>query len=141
MPLPSNARALGLAYDPAMGSIASQLHAPRALYRGLRPPALELLVELAARVRAISGGLSPLHVASTVTDDRYQQVLGVTDPPAEAGYSFTIDRRYVRPAQAVAFQAILDQLESLNLIAWQRFSSAIEVTVASDAATAINGRL
>jgi Transglycosylase SLT domain len=141
VPLPANARALGLAYDPGMGSIASQLHAPRALYRGLRAPALELLVELAARVRAISGGLSPLRVASTVTDERYQQVLGVTDPPAEAGYSFTIDRRYVRPAQAVAFQAILDQLESLNLIAWQRFSSAIEVTVASDAATAINGRL
>ncbi len=141
VPLPSNARALGLAYDPSMGSTAAQLHAPRALYRGLRAPALDLLVELAARVRALSGGLAPLHLASTVTDAQYQQVLGVSDPPAEAGYSFTIDRRYVRPAQALAFQAVLDQLESLNLIAWQRFSSAIEVTVASDAAKALGGNL
>lgn len=139
IPLPSNAHALGLAYDPGIGSLASQLHAARVLYRGLRAPALDLLVELAARVRALSGGLSPLHVASTVTDARYQEVLGVNDPPAEAGYSFTIDRRYVKPAQAVAFEAVLDQLESLNLIAWQRFSSAIEVTVAADAAKALAG--
>ncbi len=141
VPLPANAHALGLAYDPGMGSLAAQLHAPRVLYRGLRAPALELLIELAARVRVLSGGLTPLHLASTVTDGRYQQLLGLGDPPAEAGYSFTIDRRYVRPAQALAFQAVLDQLESLNLIAWQRFSSAIEVTVASNAGKAISGRL
>jgi hypothetical protein len=32
---------------------------------------------------------------------------------------------------------MLDRLQSLNLIAWQRYPSAIEVTVASDAARVI----
>ena len=32
---------------------------------------------------------------------------------------------------------MLDRLQALNLIAWERFSSVIEVTVASDAAHAI----
>ena len=34
LPLPSNAQALGLAYDPGIGSVASQLHVKPALYRG-----------------------------------------------------------------------------------------------------------
>ena len=36
---------------------------------------------------------------------------------------------------------MLDQLESLNLIAWQRYPDQIEVTVASDAGRAIAGGL
>ena len=133
LPLPSNAPALGLAYDPGIGSLASQLKVTPALYRGLRGPALDLLIELAARVRTLSGGVAPLTVTSAVSDERYQQLLGVSDPPAAAGWSFTIARRYVRPAQAAAFQAMLDRLQALNVIAWQRFPSEIEVTVASDA--------
>ena len=133
LPLPSNAQALGLAYDPGIGSVASQLHVKPALYRGLRGPALDLLIELAARVRALSGGLAPLIVTSAVSDERYQQQLGFTDPPAAAGWSFTIARRYVKPAQAAAFQAMLDRLQALDVIAWQRFPSEIEITVASDA--------
>jgi transglycosylase-like protein with SLT domain len=133
LPLPSNAPALGLAYDPGIGSLASQLKVTPALYRGLRGPALDLLIELAARVRSLSGGTTPLIVTSTVSDERYQQLLGVSDQPAAAGWSFTIARRYVRPAQAAAFQAMLDRLQALNVIAWQRFPSEIEVTVASDA--------
>jgi hypothetical protein len=135
--LPSNAKTLGLAYDPAMGALAHRLGVSAALYRGLRAPALDLLIELAARVRALSGGLAPLTVASTVTDQRYQKLLGVGDPPAAAGWSFEIDRRYVREAQALAFQAMLDRLQSLNLIAWERFPTVIRITVASDAARVI----
>lgn len=133
LPLPANAMALGLAYDPGIGSLAPQLKVRPALYRGLRGPALDLLIELAARVRALSGGLAPLTVTSAVSDERYQQLLGVSDPPAAAGWSFTIARRYVKPAQAAAFQAMLDRLQALNVIAWQRFPSEIEVAVASDA--------
>ena len=133
LPLPSNTRALGLAYDPGIGSLASQLKVTPALYRGLRGPALDLLIELAARVRALSGGATPLIVTAAVSDERYQQLLGVADPPAAAGWSFTIARRYVKPAQADAFQAMLDRLQALNVIAWQRFPSVIEVTVASGA--------
>ena len=137
IPLPANAAALGLAYDPHMGSLAPRLGVKPALYRGLRPGALDLLIELAARVRALSGGATPLIVSSAVTDRRYQRLLGVTDPPATAGWSFTIARRYSRHAQAEAFQAMLDRLQALNLVAWQRYPSEIEVTVASDASRVI----
>ena len=137
LPLPANARALGLEYDAAMGSLAHRLGVSTALYRGLRAPALDLLIELAARVRTLSGGAAPLIVSGTVTDAQYQHLVGVSDPPAAAGWSFTIARRYVREAQAEAFQAMLDRLQSLNLIAWQRFPDEIEITVASDAGSAI----
>jgi Transglycosylase SLT domain len=133
LPFPSNAGALGLAYDPGIGSLASELKVKPALYRGLRAPALDLLIELAARVRTLSGGAAPLTVTSAVSDERYQQALGVSDPPAAAGWSFTIARRYVNRAQADAFQAMLDRLQALDVIGWVRFPSEIEVTVASDA--------
>jgi hypothetical protein len=72
-----------------------------------------------------------------VSDERYQDLLGLSDPPAAAGWSFTIARRYAGRAQAAAFQAMLDRLQALDLIAWERFSSEIEVTVASDASQAL----
>ncbi len=137
IPLPANAAALGLAYDPSIGSLARRLGVRPALYRGLRPAALDLLIELAARVRTLSGGTAPLTVSSAVTDARYQGLLGVPDPPAAAGWSFTIARRYVNRRQAEAFQAMLDRLQALNLIAWQRYPSEIEVTVASGASRVI----
>jgi len=137
LPLPSNPARLGLAYDPTMGSQARKLGFPSALYRGLRPAALDLLIELAARVRTLSTGAAPLTVTSTVSDRRYQQQLGISYPPAAGGWSFTIARHYVREAQALAFQAMLDRLQALNLIAWQRYPSAIEVTVAGDAGRVI----
>ena len=135
--LPRNQASLGLAYDPGLGSYASRLGVSAALYHGLQPVALDLLVELAARVRSLSGGAAPLTVSSAVADRRYQQLLGVTDPPAADGWSFTIARHYVSGEQAGAFQAMLDRLQELNLIAWQRYPDEIEVTVASDAARVI----
>jgi hypothetical protein len=135
--LPSNPAALGLAYDPAMGSLAHRLGVTSALYRGLRPSALALLVELAARVRALSGGAKPLTVTSTVIDPHYQRLLGIDDPAAAEGWTFTIARSYVTGTQRDALQAMLDRLQALNLIAWQRYPTEIEVTVASDAAHVI----
>ena len=140
VPLPSNANALGLAYDRGIGADARSIGAPRSLYRGLRPAARALLIELAARVRALSGLRAPLTVLSTVSDRRYQQQLGASYPQGTTGYAFQIARRYAAPAQAAAFQAVLDRLQALNLIAWAAEPGAIDVTVASDAARYISGR-
>jgi Transglycosylase SLT domain len=133
VPLPANGVARGLAFSSGMGAQAAKLGGTESLYRGLAPVALRLLIELAARVRALSGVAAPLRVHSTVSDVSYQHHLGSSDPPATTGYSFQITRRYASGAQAGAFQAMLDRLQSLNLIAWARGSSTIEVTVASDA--------
>ncbi len=137
LPLPANARQLGLAYDPAIGALAHRIGAVPALYRGLRPAALDLLIELAARVRALSGGPASLTLTSAVEDRRYQQTLGFDDPPAAAGWAFTFARSYVSGRQRAAVQAMLDRLQSLNLVAWQRYPSVIEVTVAADASRVI----
>jgi hypothetical protein len=132
VPLPSNGPALGLSFNPRMGGDARSVGAPASLYRGLRPVALRLLIEMAARVRALSGGATPLRVFSTVSDERYQQQTGDQFGAATTGWSFQISRRYVSRAQAGAFQATLDRLQSLNLIAWAREPATIDVTVASD---------
>jgi hypothetical protein len=132
VPLPRNASALGLAYDDRIGAQAAQLNAPRALYRGLRPVALKLLIELAGRIRTLSGA-APLRVGSTVSDVRYQKLRGLYTPLAATGWAFDIDRRYRSGAQARAFQDLLDRLQSLNLIAWVAAGNEIEITVASDA--------
>jgi hypothetical protein len=133
LPLPANAAQLGLAYGRGIGAGARGLGATRALYRGLRPAALDLLVELGARVRALSGVHAPLIVASAVTDRRFQQRLGIDDPAAAAGFSFQIARRYASRRQAAAFQAMLDRLQALNVIAWTRSLGTIRIVVASDA--------
>jgi hypothetical protein len=135
VPLPTNAAALGLAINPQMSAGASQLGAPPSLYRGLRPVALRMLIEIAAQVRALSGVRAPLHVYSTVADARFQRQQQLYYPPATSGYSFAITRRYSGGgAQAAAFQAVLDRLASLNLITWVRWPPTIEITVAPDAA-------
>ncbi|HEY5427950.1 MAG TPA: transglycosylase SLT domain-containing protein [Solirubrobacteraceae bacterium] len=134
VPLPSNAAALGIGVLPSMGSGARAVGAPPALYRGLRPVALRLLIDLVAGVRRLSGVRAPLTIASTVQDSRYQDREGIYYAPSATGFSFEIERRYANGAQAGALQATLDRLQSLNLIAWAREPATIEVTVASDAA-------
>jgi hypothetical protein len=133
VPLPSNARRLGLIVDPAMGAGAKRVGAPRSLYRGLRPEALRFLIELAAQVRRISGVKAPLRIAATVQDEKFQTQAGISDPLAATGWSFALQRRYASPAQAAGLEAILDRLQSLNLIAWAREPDVIRITVASDA--------
>ena len=138
--LPANAAALGLRIDRQMGELAPRLGQPKALYRGLRPGALRLLVALADGVRRISGERAPLIVTSTVRDAGYQRRLA--DGNGEAtrnfsvhttGWSFDLLRRYASARQARAFQFMLDRLQALNLIAWVREPAAIHVTVAGDA--------
>ncbi len=133
MPLPANAAQLGIDVLRSVGSAARRIGAPVALYRGLRPVALRLLIAIAARVRSLSGGTAPLQLAGAVSDAQYQRQTGASFTPATDGYSFQIRRRYVNGAQAQALQAMLDRLQALNLIAWAREPSVIDVTVASDA--------
>ncbi|HEX5194497.1 MAG TPA: transglycosylase SLT domain-containing protein [Solirubrobacteraceae bacterium] len=130
-PLPRNAAALGLAYDASIGAESGA--APRSLYVGLSPSAVRLLIRMAAAVRTLSGGVAPLHVAAAVADGKYLSSHGESDPLAQTGFSFRIARRYRSDAQAAAFQAVLDRLQSLNLIAWARLGSVIQITAASDA--------
>ena len=131
-PLPGDPASLGLAYAPSLGVVARRFGFSPSLYRGLRPSALAVLSWMGSRVRRLSG-TAPLSVTSAVADARYQEFFGYTDVPAAAGWSFTIARKYLSPRQASAFQSVLDRLQSLNLIAWQRYPSEIEITVASDA--------
>lgn len=137
--LPANAAALGLRFDRQMGELSPRLGQRKALYRGLRPDALRLLIELAAGVRRISGSDAPLIVTSAVRDQRYQDRLA--DGNGEAtrnfsvhttGWSFDVLRRYANARQARAFQFMLDRLQAMNLIAWVREPAAIHVTVAGD---------
>jgi hypothetical protein len=139
LPLPSDPATLGLRYGSSLGALARHLGEPRATYRGLRPDALDLLIELAARVRGLSSSKAPLIVAQAVTDTSYQRLLGSAGgySLATTGYQFEIERRYASRAQADAFQAMLDRLQALNLIAWVREPSTIDVTVASGAGHAI----
>ena len=140
VPLPTNAAQLGISVTADMGAGSRQVSAPQSLYRGLRPGALRLLIALAARVRSLAHVRAPLALVSTVMDEQYQRrVLGGVYAPAATGWSFAISRQYVNNAQAEAFQAVLDRLQSLNLIAWAREPAVIEVTAASDAAAWLDG--
>jgi uncharacterized protein DUF5715/transglycosylase-like protein with SLT domain len=139
-PFPNEPRTLGLRRDPRMGELARRLDAERALYRGLRPEAYALAAYIGARVRALAHTEAPLIVTSTVRDRRYQDALARRNVQAThayslhtTGYALDVERRYRSRAQAVAFQYVLDRLQSLNLIAWVREPDAIHITVSSDA--------
>ncbi len=45
------------------------------------------------------------------------------------GYSFDVKRQYGSRAQAEAFQAMLDRLQALNVIAWHARGDVIHITV------------
>jgi hypothetical protein len=129
----------GLAIDPGMGELAGRLKRSRRTYRGLRKPALDLLAYIGAGVKQISGD-EPLVVTSTVRDERYQRVLVSRNREATPNYSlhttgwaFDILRTYASHAQALAFEFMLERLQSHNLIAWVREPAAIHVTVSRDA--------
>ena len=130
VPLPANAASLGLGVEGAMGAGGG----PRALYRGLRPGALRLLIALAARVRGLAGGAGPLAVSATVTDEAYARRAGVGYPASSTGWGLRLSRHYVSAAQAGALQSLLDRLQSLNLIAWTRDGSVLDLVVAGDGA-------
>jgi hypothetical protein len=130
----------GMRVDRQAGELAARLDADPALYRGLRPEAYELAVYLAAGVRSVSGTSGALAVTSTVRDLGYQRLLLRDNPFATreyslhtTGFAFDVRRDYASPAQAVAFQYMLDRLQSLNLIAWVREPGAIHITASSEA--------
>ena len=130
----------GMRLDPHTGELAERLGAERRLYRGLRPETHELAVYLAAGVRDLSGTRASLIVTSTVRDLEYQRLLVRRNAFATREYSlhttgFALDvrRKYRSRAQAVAFQYLLDRLQSLNLIAWVREPGAIHITASSEA--------
>jgi len=91
-----------------------------ALSHGLRPAAVDLLAALGVGVQELNGSKATLTVARGVS-------------VGASGWTFEIARRYTGIGQADAFQAMLDRLQALNLIAWTRTPATIDVTVASDA--------
>jgi hypothetical protein len=126
---------VGVRVDGDMGELAGRVKAPQALYRGLRPEALALLVYLSRGVERISGR-TPLVLTSTVRDQRYQRALLRRNVEATAGYSlhttgwaFDVLRRYRSGRQARAFQFMLDRLTALDLIAYVVEPAAIHITV------------
>lgn len=139
-PLPDLA-AVDLRVDERMGELAARLDADPKLYRALRPSALALLVYVGRRVRELSRVDAPLLVTSTVRDVRYQRALAGVNVQATpryslhtTGFAFDVARRYAKPAQAAAFQFVLERLQALGLIAWLREPGAIHVAVADRAA-------
>jgi hypothetical protein len=75
-----------------------------------------------------------------VRDTPYQRALARGNPEAThayslhtTGFAFDVRRNYRSRAQAVAFQYMLDRLQSLNLIAWVREPQAIHITVSGEA--------
>jgi hypothetical protein len=130
----------GMQLDPDVGELAGRIEAERRLYRGLRPEALELAVYLSAGVRDVAGTRASLIVTSTVRDLQYQRVLSRRNDFATrdyslhtTGFAFDVRRDYAGRDQAVAFEYMLDRLQSLNLIAWIREPGAIHITASSEA--------
>ena len=93
-PLPGGDE-LGYVVGDQLGEAAPKLDADRALYRALRPEALEVLTLMAAWVRELNGGDGSLIVTSAVRDREYQRALGQRN--AEATDAFAPhDRMVVR---------------------------------------------
>jgi len=131
---------LGMRRDPRMGELAPRLEQRPSMYFAARPETVRAARYIAAGVRRISGVTQPLTVTSAVRDQRYQQLLGLSNPEAThayslhtTGFAFDILRRYGNRAQAWALQFMLDRLQALDLIAWVREPAAIHVTVAREA--------
>ena len=80
----------------------------------VRPEAFDLAVYLAAGVRQLSG----VRASLTVT--------------GAEGFTLQVRRVYASGDQALAFQYMLDRLQSLNLIAWVRKPTVIRVTASSE---------
>ena len=87
----------------------------------------------------MAGGDAPLTVTSTVRDEAYQRRLVSRNREATRNYSlhttgwaFDLARRYRSKRQALAFQFVLDRLQTLDAIAWVREPGAIHVTAAPE---------
>jgi hypothetical protein len=130
----------GLRAHPQMGELARRLETERRLFRGLRPEAYALATYLSAGVRDVGGTTASLIATSSVRDLSYQRLLARRTAFATreyslhtTGYALDIRRDYASRAQAVAFEYMLDRLQSLNLIAWVREPAAIHITASGEA--------
>lgn len=137
-PFPDNPRVTGLQRDRTMGELAGRVGQKASLYQGLRPAALATALYIGAQTRALSGQ-APLVVTSTVRDEDYQRRLLERNREATSNYSlhttgwaFDISRHYRSHRQALAFQFVLDRLQTLDAIAWVREPGAIHVTASID---------
>jgi hypothetical protein len=138
VPFPDAEHVTGLRRDPRMGELAQRIDQLPAMYRGLRPEALAVALYIGAQVRSISGQ-EPLIVTSTVRDATYQGALVGRNREATrnfslhtTGWAFDIEREYRSRRQALAFQFVLDRLQTLNVIAWVREPAAIHITASRD---------
>jgi len=139
--LPSRPDRTGLRLHRDMGELARRVDQRPELYRGLRPEALATALYIAALTRAIARDprAATLTVSSTVRDGAYQRELIRGNPEATrnyslhtTGYAFDVLRRYGSRRHALAFQFVLDRLQSLNLVAWVREPAAIHITASRD---------
>lgn len=140
-PFPDDPRVTGLRRDRTMGELAGRVGQQASLYQGLRPEALATALYIGAQTRAISGE-APLVVTSTVRDEAYQRRLLARNREATSNYSlhttgwaFDISRHYRSHRQALAFQFVLDRLQTLDAIAWVREPGAIHITASIDGKT------
>jgi hypothetical protein len=137
--VPNQPKQRHFAVDPAIAAQARQFGGDPAVSAALRPEALALLYYLADRVHAIAHAKAALMVGATVRDAAYQQALAqrqLAKPGYSVyttGYSFDVERRYANHAQAEAFQAMLDRLQALDVIAWERRADAIHITISNRA--------
>jgi hypothetical protein len=131
----------GLRADPQMGELARRLDSERRLFRGLRPEAYALAAYLSVGVRDVGETRASLIATSSVRDLSYQRLLARSNAYAThdyslhtTGYAFDIRRDYASRTQAVAFEYMLDRLQSLDLIAWVREPAAIHITASGEGA-------
>lgn len=124
-----------------LGELAPELGEDPALYAGLRPEALSVLIQMAREVREIGGADGSLIVTGAVRDGSYQELLrerhaeATDDFPLHAtGWSFDIWRRYESDGQAQAFQFVLDRLQALAVIDYAVEPESIHVTVSDQVA-------
>ena len=110
---------------PRLARLGLAFTVPPGPPRALRPAALAALVYIGAGTRDIAG---PGQLTVTAaTEPRLGAALKAT------GYGFDIGRHYRDHRQALAFQFMLDRLQTLNLIAWRRDGNRIHVLAAADA--------
>jgi hypothetical protein len=103
----------------------------------LRPDALAVAEYIAAGVREIAHSPAPLTLVAGATDGACLAAAAAapgsptatadSDPLLATGYAFDIARHYASPAQAQAFQFMLDRLQTLNLIAYNRQGTLLHV--------------
>jgi hypothetical protein len=138
--LPNDPRRLEYKIDRGMGELAPKLGQRSALYRGLKPEALAVLLYVAKEAHRIDPRTA-VNVTSTVRDQRYQDLLAGENIQATSNFSEhtagnAFDIAYAGAAQArrSALTDVLDRLRALNVADFVFEPTAILVTVGPDGA-------